>query len=230
MATPIDDPLRSTFGTCCLVLLVSKSHPLTKENGLRTPVYGLTGGIASGKSTVLELFDQLGIETRDTDQLARQVVDPGSHGAHALEQAIGSQYFVDGTLNRRLLRQDMYQSASLKQQVESVVHPLVRAAVTAWIASDTNSPYRILCSPLLIETEQHQTLDGVIVVDAPETCQLTRGAQRDNDSTARVQQIIDSQLPRLTRLEHATYVIDNSNDLTSLTNQVNALHETLTHD
>jgi len=87
-----------------------------------------------------------------------------------------------------------------------------------------------LCSPLLIETEQHQTLDGVIVVDAPETCQLTRGAQRDNDSTARVQQIIDSQLPRLTRLEHATYVIDNSNDLTSLTNQVNALHETLTHD
>jgi dephospho-CoA kinase len=111
-----------------------------------------------------------------------------------------------------------------------VVHPLVRAAVTAWIASDTNSPYRILCSPLLIETEQHQTLDGVIVVDAPETCQLTRGAQRDNDSTARVQQIIDSQLPRLTRLEHATYVIDNSNDLTSLTNQVNALHETLTHD
>jgi len=187
MATQIDDPLRSTFGNCCLVLLVSKSHPLTKENGLRTPV---TGGIASGKSTVLELFDQLGIETRDTDQLARQVVDPGSHGAHALEQAIGSQYFVDGTLNRRLLRQDMYQSASLKQQVESVIHPLVRAAVTAWIASDTNSPYRILCSPLLIET----------------------------------------QLPRLTRLKHATYVIDNSNDLTSLNNQVNALHETLKHD
>ncbi|MDB3998658.1 dephospho-CoA kinase, partial [Litorivicinus sp.] len=107
---------------------------------MRTPVYGLTGGIASGKSTVLELFDQLGIETRDTDQLARQGVDPGSPGAHALEQAIGSQYFVDGTLNRRLLRQDMYQSTSLKQQVESVVHPLVRAAITAWIASDTNSP------------------------------------------------------------------------------------------
>ena len=106
-----DDPLRSTFGNCCLVLLVSKSHPLTKENGLRTPVYGLTGGIASGKSTVLKLFDQLGIETRDTDQLARQVVDSGSPGAHVLEQAIGSQYFVDGTLNRRLLRQHMYQSA-----------------------------------------------------------------------------------------------------------------------
>jgi len=230
MATPIDDSLWSTFGNCCLVLLVSKSHPLTKENGLKTPVYGLTGGIASGKSTVLELFDQLGIETRDTDQLARQVVDPGSPGADALEQAIGSKYFSDSALNRRLLRQKLYQSVRLKQQVEAVVHPLVRAAVTAWIASDTNSPYRILCSPLLIETEQHKTLDGVIVVDAPETCQLTRGAKRDNDSTARVQQIIDTQLPRLTRLEHATYVIDNSNDLTSLTNQVNALHETLTHD
>lgn len=230
MATPIHDPVRFTFGNCRLVLLVSKSHPLPKENGLRTPVYGLTGGIASGKSTVLELFDQLGIETRDTDQLARQVVDPGSPGAQALEQAIGSKYFTDGVLNRRLLRQEMYQSISLKQKVESVVHPLVRAAVTAWIAGDTSSPYRILCSPLLIETEQHEALNGVIVVDAPETHQLTRGAQRDNNSTTRIQQIIDSQLPRLFRLEHASYVIDNSNDLTSLTNQVKALHETLIHD
>lgn len=230
MATSFDDPLRSTFSSCCLVLLVSKSHPLAKENSLTTPVYGLTGGIASGKSTVLEIFTRLGIETRDTDQLARQVVDPGSPGAQVLEQTISSKYFMDGALNRRLLRQEMYQSPYLKQKVESVVHPLVRAAVTAWIASETDSPYRILCSPLLIETQQHETLDGVIVVDAPETYQLTRGAQRDNDSTARVQQIIDTQLLSLARLEHATYVIDNSNDLTSLTNQVNALHEVLKDD
>jgi dephospho-CoA kinase len=212
------------------VLLLSKSHPSTKENGLRTPVYGLTGGIASGKSTVLELFTQLGVETRDTDQLARQVINPGSLGVQALEQAIGSKYFMDGALNRGLLRQEMYRAPSLKKKVESVVHPLVRAAVTAWISSDTNSLYRILCSPLLIETQQHKTLDGIIVVDAPEICQVIRAAQRDKNSTTRVQQIIDAQLPRLTRLEHASYVIDNSNDLTSLTNQVNELHETLKHD
>lgn len=197
---------------------------------MRTSVYGLTGGIASGKSTVLELFTRLGIETHDTDQLARQVIDPGSPGIQVLERVIGSKYFMDGALNRQLLRQEMYESPSLKQKVESVVHPLVRAAVNAWVASDTDSPYRILCSPLLIETQQHEILDGVIVVDAPETCQLIRGAQRDNNSTACIQQIIDTQLPSFVRLKHATFVIDNSNDLKSLTNQVNALHETLKND
>jgi len=212
------------------VLVAPKSHPLTKEIYLRTPVYGLTGGIASGKSTVLAQFAALGIDTLDTDQLARDVIAQGTRGAYELEAAIGSEYFPDGRLDRVLLRSKIYASPELKQIVESIIHPLVRHAVTQWLNKDSASPYRILCSPLLIETKQHESLDGVIVVDVSERDQLLRGTARDTQSRDTIQHIIDAQLPRDTRLSHATFVIDNSGDLESLTLQIQTLHEKLSHD
>ena len=197
---------------------------------MRTPVYGLTGGIASGKSTVLAQFAALGIDTLDTDQLARDVIAQGTPGAYELEAAIGSEYFPDGRLDRVLLRSKIYASPELKQIVESIIHPLVRHAVTQWLNKDSASPYRILCSPLLIETKQHESLDGVIVVDVSERDQLLRGTARDTQSRDTIQHIIDAQLPRDTRLSHATFVIDNSGDLESLTLQIQTLHEKLSHD
>ena len=197
---------------------------------MRTPVYGLTGGIASGKSTVLAQFAALGIDTLDTDQLARDVIAQGTPGAYELEAAIGSEYFPDGRLDRVLLRSKIYASPELKQTVESIIHPLARHAVTQWLNKDSASPYRILCSPLLIETKQHESLDGVIVVDVSERDQLLRGTARDTQSRDTIQHIIDAQLPRDTRLSHATFVIDNSGDLESLTLQIQTLHEKLSHD
>jgi dephospho-CoA kinase len=212
------------------VLLPPKSHPLTKEINLRTPVYGLTGGIASGKSTVLEQLAALDIDILDTDQLARDVIAPGTPGAQELEAAIGSQYFPGGHLDRVLLRSRIYESPALKQTVESIIHPLVRIAVNQWLNQESQSPYRILCSPLLIETKQHESLDGIIVVDVPESDQLLRGAARDTLSKETIQHIIDVQLPRDARLGNATFVIDNSGDLESLTQQIQTLHEKLSHD
>ena len=211
------------------MLLPPKSHPLKKEINLRTPVYGLTGGIASGKSTVLEQFAALGIDTLDTDQLARDVIAQGTPGAQELEAAIGSEFFPRGRLDRVLLRSRIYESPALKQTVESIIHPLVRNAVNQWLNQESQSPYRILCSPLLIETKQHETLDGVIVVDVSEGNQLLRGTARDTQSKDTIQRIIDAQLPRDTRLDHATFVIDNSGDLESVTLQIQTLHEKLSH-
>jgi dephospho-CoA kinase len=210
-------------------LLPPKSHPLKKEINLRTPVYGLTGGIASGKSTVLEQFAALGIDTLDTDQLARDVIAQGTPGAQELEAAIGSEFFPRGRLDRVLLRSRIYESPALKQTVESIIHPLVRNAINQWLNQESQSPYRILCSPLLIETKQHETLDGVIVVDVSEGNQLLRGTARDTQSKDTIQRIIDAQLPRDTRLDHATFVIDNSGDLESVTLQIQTLHEKLSH-
>ena len=212
------------------MLLPPKSHPLTKEINLRTPVYGLTGGIASGKSTILEQLAALDIDILDTDQLARDVIAPGTPGAQELEAAIGSQYFPGGHLDRVLLRSRIYESPALKQTVESIIHPLVRIAVNQWLNQESQSPYRILCSPLLIETKQHESLDGIIVVDVPESDQLLRGAARDTLSKETIQHIIDVQLPRDARLGNATFVIDNSGDLESLTQQIQTLHEKLSHD
>jgi dephospho-CoA kinase len=212
------------------VLLAPESHPLTKEIILRTPVYGLTGGIASGKSTVLAQFAALGINTLDTDQLARDVIAQGTPGAQELEAAIGSEYFPNGHLDRVLLRSIIYESPELKRTVESIIHPLVRHVVNRWLNEESVSPYRILCSPLLIETKQHASLDGVIVVDVSEGDQLLRGTTRDTQSRETIQHIIDAQLPRDTRLSHATFVVDNSGDLKSLTQQIQTLHEKLSHD
>jgi dephospho-CoA kinase len=212
------------------VLLAPKSHPLTKEINLRTPVYGLTGGIASGKSTVLEQFAVRGIDTLDTDQLARDVIAKGTPGASALEAAIGSEYFSNGSLDRALLRSHMYESSELKQTVESIIHPRVRDAVNQWLNQEVSSSYRILCSPLLIETKQHESLDGVIVIDTPEKDQLLRGSERDTQSKDTIQHIINAQLPRQVRLSYATFVIDNSGDLESLIQQIQTLHERLSHD
>lgn len=228
--TLIDDSLWATFSSGQLVLLVPKSHPLTKEIDLKTPVYGLTGGIASGKSTVLEQFAALGIETLDTDQLARDVIAQETSGASQLETAIGSAYFRDGCLDRARLRSDMYQSAALKKTVEAIIHPLVRNAVDQWLNQQSRSPYRILCSPLLIETNQHEMLDGVIVIDAPESEQLKRGTERDAKSKQTIQNIIDAQISRQARLGHASFVIDNSGGLDYLTQQIQTLHEKLNHD
>jgi dephospho-CoA kinase len=212
------------------VLLAPKSHPSTKEIILRTPVYGLTGGIASGKSTVLAQFAALGIDTLDTDQLARDVIAQGTPGAQELEAAIGSEYFPNGHLDRVLLRSRIYESPELKRTVESIIHPLVRHAVNRWLNEESVSPYRILCSPLLIETKQHDGLDGVIVVDVSEGDQRLRGTTRDTQSRETIQHIIEAQLPRDTRLSHATFVVDNSGDLKSLTQQIQTLHEKLSHD
>ena len=220
----------STFGYFRLVLLIPKSHPMTEEINLRTPVYGLTGGIATGKSTALEQFAAFGIDTLDTDQLASDVVAQGTSGASQLETAIGSEYFRNGRLDRALLRSDIYESAGLKKTVEAIIHPLVRNAVNQWFNSQSRSPYRILCSPLLIETNQHEMLDGVIVVDAPENEQLRRGTERDAKSKDTIQHIIDAQISRQARLRHATFMIDNSGDLDSLAQQIQILHEKLSHD
>ena len=123
----------------------------------------------------------------------------------------------------------MYQSPALKKTVESIIHPLVRNALDQWMRKDSKSPYQILCSPLLIETNQHETLDGVIIVDTPESIQLARGIGRDSCSEDTIQKIIAAQLSRHARLKHANFVIDNSGDLGSLARQIHILHEKLSH-
>lgn len=193
------------------------------------PKYGLTGGIASGKTVALQIFNEYGVDTIDTDELARLVIDRGTEGARKLREAIGEQYFFDGALERQRLREDMYQSPALKKTVESIIHPLVRNALDQWMKKDSKSPYQILCSPLLIETKQHEALDGVIIVDTPESIQLARATGRDSCSEDTIQKIIAAQLSRHGRLKHATFVIDNSGDLGSLARQIHTLHKKLSH-
>lgn len=193
-------------------------------------IYGLTGGIGSGKSTAMQCFQDAGAEVLDTDQLARDVIAPGTEGARALEEAIGGAYFVDGALNRSQLRTDLYQDPALKERVESVIHARVADVVHAWRNEPCEAPYRILCSPLLLERRDVHPVDAVIIVDLPESLQIERAMQRDGASEAQIRAIVAAQMDRSSRLEQADFILNNATTREALASQVDALHRTFTHE
>ena len=192
--------------------------------------FGLTGGIASGKSTALKYFDQLGIPTCDTDQLARDVVSPGSEGQKELAEAIGADYFHNGIVNRAKLRKALFLQQPLKQKVESIIHPRVGYAVEKWRQNSGTAPYQILASPLLLETNQHDELDGVIVIDVNPDVQIRRACERDKLTVGEIEKIIHSQLSRKERLSYADFIFENSGSLAKLKHQIQNFHGQIIND
>ena len=196
-------------------------------------IYGLTGGIGSGKSAASKIFESLGIQCVDSDIVAREVVEPGepaltqieSHFAPLLESN-ECILLADGRLNRGVLRTLVFTNPEHKQWLEALLHPLIRARTIEQLNAAT-SAYVLLVSPLLFETGQDQLVDATIIVDVPESMQLMRAAARDTQSQAQVQKIIDAQISRDERLKRADFVIDNSSSLEHLKQQVLALHQSL---
>jgi len=185
---------------------------------------GLTGGVASGKSTVAELFRALGAPLIDTDVLAREVVGPGEEGLDAVREAFGPDVLTeDGRLDRRKLRSIVFSDDEKRRRLEAILHPLIRERVIAELER-LDAPYVIIAVPLLIETDFKELVDRILVVDAPVDVQLARLMARDGSTRAEAQAIIDAQIDRETRLAHADDVIDNGGDLASTRAQVEALH------
>jgi len=187
----------------------------------------LTGGIGSGKSTVAEAFRQLGIDTVDADQASRKVVEPGMPALAAIAEHFGGEIIQsDGNLDRAALRQIIFTDPVQKQWLESLLHPLIRDWIAQQLQAST-SPYVILESPLLFETDQYQLVDKTVLVDVPVELQIERACARDDNQADQIQRIIDAQLPRQEKLSRADLVLDNSPPLDSLALRVAALHETL---
>jgi dephospho-CoA kinase len=187
----------------------------------------LTGGIGSGKSTVAEAFRQLGIETVDADQASRAVVEPGMPALKAISEQFGSQIIqADGGLDRAALRQIIFTDPDQKLWLESLLHPLIRNWIVQRLQAAT-SPYVILESPLLFETDQHQLVDKVVLVDLPVELQIERACARDGNQADQIQRIIDAQMPREEKLSRAHIVLDNAQPLDSLAERVTAVHQTL---
>lgn len=190
-------------------------------------IIGLTGGIGSGKSTVAEAFRQLGIETVDADQASRAVVEPGMPALAAISAQFGSQIIqADGSLDRAALRQIIFTDPAQKLWLESLLHPLIRDWIIEQLKAAT-SPYVILESPLLFETDQHQLVHKTVLVDLPEALQIERACARDGNQADQIQRIIDAQMPREEKLSRADIVLDNSESLDTLAARVTAVHQTL---
>ena len=186
---------------------------------------GLTGGIASGKSTVADMFAELGVCIIDTDVIAREVVEPGQKALEEIKAAFGPTVIdEDGRLDRKALRNIIFAGSTERRKLESILHPRIRAAA-ALKASVAPGPYHIVVVPLLTESPMRHEMDRVLVVDcAPET-QLARLLARDAESEQQARRIIASQASREDRLAIANDIIRNDQDIEHTLAQVKTLHE-----
>jgi dephospho-CoA kinase len=186
---------------------------------------GLTGGIGSGKSAVAKEFLKLGITVVDADQAAREAVLPGTPALTAIAEHFGYGILLpDGNLNRAALRDLVFANPTERHWLEALLHPVIRQIVLNAL-NRAASPYLILESPLLFETDQHTLTNRVLVVDVPEELQIKRACQRDNNNEAQIRAIMASQMARPDRLARADDVVDNSGTPEELSQAVLKLHQ-----
>ncbi len=190
-------------------------------------IVGLTGGIGSGKTTVANLFIELGIDIIDADIIARDVVAKGSPALHAISDHFGTEFIqVNGQLDRALLRKQIFSHDKDKLWLNNLLHPLIREQLLSQIKA-ASSHYCLLVAPLLIENNLMALVHRVLVVDVKESTQIARTTLRDENSTAQVQAIINSQIGRESRLKHADDLLNNDDcSLISLSASVLELHQT----
>jgi len=185
---------------------------------------GLTGGIASGKSTVARLFEALGVPVIDTDVLAREVVAPGQPLLGEIAARFGAGVLAaDGSLDRGALRTLVFADSTARADLEQLMHPAIRALLEARSAV-LGGQYQILVIPLLVETAGRTPVDRVLVVDCSETLQIRRLQARDGATLEQAHQILSAQVRREVRLAAANDVILNEGDLFAVRDRVAELH------
>jgi dephospho-CoA kinase len=184
----------------------------------------LTGGIASGKSTVAARFAELGVVVIDADVLAREVVAPGSDGLADIQTHFGSGILTpDGHLDRAAMRALIFKNNALKQKLEAILHPRI-GALLAQRSAASGGPYQVFEIPLYAETGGRIETDRVLVVDCDESVQIERLMTRDGESEAGARRILAAQATRTGRLAVADDVIINNGDRDALAQQVARLH------
>jgi dephospho-CoA kinase len=185
---------------------------------------GLTGGVASGKSTVTKIFRGLGVPIIDTDELARDVVEPGQPPLERLVERFGASILTaDGHLDRPALRTIVFSDPRARADLEALIHPAIGAEVESRSAV-SGGPYQILVIPLLVEKNLGPQLDRVLVIDCEEELQIRRLRARDGSTAEEERAILNAQASRAARLQAAHDVITNDGALGALQSQVNALH------
>jgi dephospho-CoA kinase len=189
-------------------------------------VIGLTGGIASGKTTVANLFNRhFAIDIVDADIVAREVVEPESEGLNAIIEHFGSKVISpEGTLDRAALRSIIFSQPQEKQWLNNLLHPMIRTKMLEQL-SLTTSDYALLVVPLMVENNLQSLADKVLVVDVEEQIQIERTMLRDGVDAKQAQSILKSQATREQRLAIADFVIKNSTENQKLLPQITELHK-----
>lgn len=188
-----------------------------------TPIIGLTGGIGSGKSLVAARFAELGITVVNADTVAREVVAKGEPALEKIRDHFGEEILLPtGELDRRQLRGIIFADPEQKKWLENLLHPIIRVRMVEQLQAAA-SPYAILESPLLLETDQHLLVEKIIVVDVDEATQIARASTRDGADVEQIKKIIASQMPRAEKLQKADFVIDNGGSVEATYRQVEGI-------
>jgi dephospho-CoA kinase len=185
----------------------------------------LTGGIASGKSTVADRFAALGVPIIDTDVIAREVVEPGQPALAAITTAFGQEVLdAEGRLDRRRMRAQIFADPDARRRLEAILHPAIRAEMERQ-SREAGGAYQVLVIPLLAEGGRRDHVDRVLLVDVPEALQVERLMTRDAVSREQAQASLAAQATRAARLALADDVVQNTGRVDDLRGQVAALHE-----
>ena len=193
-----------------------------------TFVVVLTGGIASGKTAVSDLFAQRGVPVIDTDQIAHEIVEPGRPALKRIAEAFGQEFLgADGRLDRKKMRKAIFSSPQQKNRLESILHPAIASEVDQLIAQ-VEEPWCILVVPLLAETRLFSWINRVLVVDVEESVQIERVKARDKIGQKQAQSILDAQTSRRQRLALADDILDNSESFAQLEVKVDKLYRKYT--
>lgn len=189
-------------------------------------VIGVTGGIGSGKSTVAEVLQAQGAAVVDTDHIAHALTAPGGAAISAIAAEFGAEFITpQGAMDRVRMRQLVFSDNSAKSRLEQILHPLIRQQVEQQL-QQAQGCYTLLLVPLLVETGAYrQLLDRTLVVDLPETLQISRTMTRSGLSEAEVKAIMARQASRDERLQAADDIVSNDTDLKSLQQQLLTLHQ-----
>lgn len=190
-------------------------------------VVGLTGGIASGKSTVTAMFRELGAQVIDADQVARDVVEPGTPGAEEVARRFPGVVDASGRLDRAELGRRVFADPAERRALEAIVHPRIREEVVRRLEALARAGENVALydAALLIENGLQKGMDGVIVVWAPESLQRARLAARDGLDEAAVTARLGAQLPLADKRAQATWVVDNGGSLDETRAQVRRIWE-----
>jgi dephospho-CoA kinase len=192
---------------------------------LKKFVVGLTGGIASGKTTVANLFAEYAIDLVDADVIAREVVSIGSDGLKAITEHFGQAILLtDGSLDRAALRAQVFDNPEQRLWLNNLLHPMIRQKMLDQVQVSA-SAYVIMIVPLLFENHLDSLVDTTLVVDIAPELQISRTMQRDGVSKQQVELILASQMTREQRLAQADNIIDNQGEYQMLRSQVSHLHQ-----
>ncbi|MEY2865790.1 MAG: dephospho-CoA kinase [Candidatus Methylopumilus sp.] len=189
-------------------------------------IIGMTGGIGSGKSEALKIFESLNIKVIDLDKISKEITETNHQAIEEIKLVFGNVFDKDNRLDRKRLREIIFSDKTQKINLEKILHPKILKEVKGKLDMLSNEPYIVIDIPLLFETSHYTNLiSRSLVIDCEVTSQIERVKKRDGINTSIIQSIIDQQIDRSSRIEKGDDVVLNDGSIEKLTESIKTLHQ-----